>query len=166
MRIKQLLLTAFVILTFISYSWQQKHDGIGTTLSLPVSTKSTQTKAAPTPASTSTNTSTNTTTTPKPATTASGYKDGSYTGIAADAFYGNIQVQAVISGGKITDVKFLQHPDQADTSISINQQADPWLAQEAIKAQSAHVDMISGATDTSQAFIQSLSSALQKALAG
>jgi len=39
------------------------------------------------------------------------YKDGSYTGSVQDAFYGNIQVRAVISGGKITDVLFLQFPN-------------------------------------------------------
>lgn len=91
------------------------------------------------------------------------YKDGSYTGNAADAYYGNIQIQATISGGKITNIHFLQYPNDRGTSIAINQQADPMLAQEAIQAQSANVDIISGATDSSQAFIQSLQSALDQA---
>ncbi len=91
------------------------------------------------------------------------YKDGTYTGSAADAFYGNIQVQAIISGGKITDVTFLQYPNEQSHSIEINQQADPVLTQETIQAQSAQVDIVSGATDTSQAFIQSLTSALDQA---
>lgn len=93
----------------------------------------------------------------------SGYKDGSYTGSVADAYYGNVQVQAIISGGEITDVKFLQYPDTHSTSVYINQQAMPYLQQEAIKAQGAQVNIISGATYTSQAFIQSLSSALSQA---
>ena len=88
------------------------------------------------------------------------YKDGIYPGSVADAYYGNVQVQATVSGGKITDVTFLQYPDTHSTSISINQQAMPYLQQEAIKAQSAKVDVISGATYTSQAFVQSLSDAL------
>lgn len=100
------------------------------------------------------------TATPKPS---SQYKDGSYTGSVADAFYGNIQVQAIISGGKITNVQFLQYPNENGTSMYINQQADPMLAQEAIQTQSANVDIISGATDSSQAFIQSLSNALSQA---
>jgi len=91
------------------------------------------------------------------------YKDGSYTGSTEDAYYGNVQVQATISGGKLTGVTFLQHPDAHANSIYINKQAMPYLEQEAIKAQSAHVDIISGATYTSQAFIQSLTSALSQA---
>jgi len=91
------------------------------------------------------------------------YKNGTYTGSVGDAFYGNIQVQVVISGGKITDVIFLQYPNDRQTSIDINSQAMPFLKQEAIQAQSAHVDGVTGATATSQAFIQSLSSALQQA---
>ena len=102
--------------------------------------------------------------TPTPTTKQSSlYKDGSFTGSPADAFYGNIQVQVTIANGKITDVKFLQAPNDRDTSIQINQQADPMLAQEAIQAQSATVDIVSGATDTSQAFIQSMQSALSQA---
>ena len=92
-----------------------------------------------------------------------GYKDGTYTGNVADAFYGNIQVQAVISGGKITDVRFLQYPGDRRTSVMINTQAMPYLKAEAIQAQSSQVDIISGATDSSLAFIQSLGSALSQA---
>ncbi len=91
------------------------------------------------------------------------YKDGSYTGTVADAYYGSVQVQASISGGKITDVTFLQYPNTHSESVYINQQAMPYLKQEAIKAQNANVDIVSGATFTSQAFIQSLTSALSQA---
>lgn len=91
------------------------------------------------------------------------YKDGTYTGSVADAYYGNIQVQAIISGGKITDVQFLQYPNDNGTSHMINTQAMPYLRQEAITAQSAQVDIVSGASDSSQAFQQSLSSALSQA---
>lgn len=92
------------------------------------------------------------------------YKDGTYTGSVADAFYGNIQVQAVISGGRITDVIFLQYPSDRSTSVYINSQAMPLLKQEAIQAQSAQVDGVSGATASSGAFIESLGNALQKAV--
>ncbi len=90
------------------------------------------------------------------------YKDGSYTGSTADAFYGNIQVKAIISGGKITDVQFLQYPSDRSRSIAINTLAMPNLKQEAIHAQNANVNIVSGATDSSNAFIQSLSSALSQ----
>ena len=91
------------------------------------------------------------------------YKDGTYTGSVEDAFYGNIQVQAKISSGRIVDVVFLQYPNDNGTSISINSQADPMLTQEAIQAQSANVDIISGASASSQAFQASLANALAQA---
>lgn len=91
------------------------------------------------------------------------YKDGTYVGNVSDAFYGYVQVQVTISGGKITDVQFLQYPNDRNTSVYINQQAMPYLKQEAIAAQSANVAGVSGATQTSRAFIESLQSALNKA---
>lgn len=101
---------------------------------------------------------------PPPSRPQSGYKDGQYTGDVADAFYGTVQVRAIISGGNITDVQFLQNPHNSGTSQDISGWATPRLKQEAIKSQSAKVDIVSGATQTSQAFIQSLSSALYKAM--
>ncbi len=92
-----------------------------------------------------------------------GLKDGAYSGSVADAYYGSVQVRATISGGKITDVKFLQYPNTHQTSVAINQQAMPYLKQEALQAQSGNVQIISGATYTSQAFRQSLQAALSKA---
>lgn len=91
------------------------------------------------------------------------YKDGVYTGSVADAFYGNIQVQATIQNRKLTNVQFLQHPDHATRSIAINTLAMPNLSSEAIQVQNANVNIISGATDSSNAFIQSLASALSQA---
>lgn len=91
------------------------------------------------------------------------YKNGTYTGSVADAYYGNVQIQTTVSAGKITDVTFLQYPSDRSTSRSINSQAMPYLKQEAIAAQSGQVNIISGATDTSNAFVQSLTSALSQA---
>lgn len=99
----------------------------------------------------------------QPTTPSGTYRDGTYTGSVADAYYGNVQVKATISGGKITDVTFLQHPGDRRTSILINSQAMPILSQEAIQVQSANVDAVSGASDTSQAFQQSLAYALSQA---
>lgn len=93
-----------------------------------------------------------------------GYKDGSYTGDTTDASYGNVQVAAIISGGKLVDVNVLQYPNSHDTSVVINQQALPMLKQEAIQAQNPNnIQIISGATFTSQAFIESLATAMNKA---
>lgn len=93
------------------------------------------------------------------------YKDGSYTGEVTDAYYGNVQVQAVIEAGKIASVQFLEYPNDRRTSIRINNVAMPYLVTEAIQAQTAQVDLISGATLTSEAFVQSLQSALERAKA-
>ncbi len=93
----------------------------------------------------------------------SGYGDGSYTGDAADAYYGTVQVEATIRNGKLTDVQFLQYPNDRSTSRFINGQAMPQLTQEAIQVQSSRVDIVSGATETSLAFRQSLASALAQA---
>ncbi|MEO6761155.1 MAG: FMN-binding protein [Candidatus Saccharimonadales bacterium] len=90
-------------------------------------------------------------------------KNGNYTGNVVDAYYGNVQVAAVISGGKLTDIEFLQTPNGEQESIFINQQAKPRLKQEAIKSQSPNVNTISGATFTTQAFKESLTSALSQA---
>ncbi len=95
-----------------------------------------------------------------PKTKTGQYTDGSFTGSPFDAYYGTVQVQAVVSGGKITDVKFIQYPNDRSNSRYINGQAMPLLTQEAVQAQSAQVDGVSGATFTSQAFQQSLASAL------
>ena len=97
-------------------------------------------------------------------TTASGaYRDGSYTGIQADAHWGTVEVLAVISNGQIGDVQFTNYPNHRNRSLEINRRAMPILMREAIQSQQADVDIVSGATDTSEAFIQSLDSALRQA---
>ncbi|MCX6044286.1 MAG: FMN-binding protein [Chloroflexi bacterium] len=93
------------------------------------------------------------------------YKDGTYTGVEANALYGWVQVAAVVQNGQLTDVQFLQYPQDRRTSVRINSRAVPNLQSEAIQAQSANVDIVSGATLTSRAFIQSLQSALDTAKA-
>jgi uncharacterized protein with FMN-binding domain len=59
----------------------------------------------------------------------------------------------------------LQYPNERERSVEINGYADPQLTQEAIQAQSAQVDIVTGATDTSEAFMQSLNDALTQAQA-
>ncbi len=91
------------------------------------------------------------------------YADGVYTGPTVDAFYGLVQVQATVTGGRLSDVKFLQFPNDRRTSQQINSIAMPYLIREAVQAQSAYINIISGATLTSQAFAQSLYNALNQA---
>lgn len=92
------------------------------------------------------------------------WHDGTYTGNLIDAYYGNVQVQAVISNQKISKVNVLSFPSDNNTSQRINSRAVPILKKEAIQAQSAQVNGISGASFTSQGFTMSLSSALSQAV--
>jgi uncharacterized protein with FMN-binding domain len=101
--------------------------------------------------------------TPTPVAASGQYKDGTYTGSSVNVFYGYVQIQATVQGGKIADVKFLSYPNDRNTSRYINSQAMPLLIQQALQAQNAQVDGVSGATDTSQGFVESLTSALSKA---
>ena len=91
------------------------------------------------------------------------WNDGTYTGDLVDAYYGNVQVSATISGDKITNIAFLDYPQDRSTSLQKSNYAMPILKREAISAQSANVDTVSGVTYTSEAFIKSLSSALAQA---
>ncbi|MBI5358665.1 FMN-binding protein [Candidatus Amesbacteria bacterium] len=92
------------------------------------------------------------------------YRDGEYLGPVTDALYGNLQVKAIVKNGLISDVIFLDYPQDRPTSREINTQAMPYLKSEAIAAQSAQVDVITGATQTSKAFIESLTAALNAAI--
>jgi len=162
---KKIIISLAVLGVFLIYSAGIRHQSH--ILKKPLSLLATNNSSpSNTPANTSTGTtgsSANTGNTIPSNSNSSQYKGGTYTGSVADAYYGNVQVSATISGGKITDVKFLQYPDTHSTSVAINQQAMPYLQQEAIQAQSANVQLISGATFTSQAFIQSLQAALSQA---
>jgi uncharacterized protein with FMN-binding domain len=87
---------------------------------------------------------------------------GTFTGVAVQDPYGQVQVQVTMTGGKITDVTALQLPSQGRSGF-ISQSVAPILQGEAISAQSASIDTVSGATYTSQAYAQSLQSALDQA---
>lgn len=103
---------------------------------------------------------------PSPTTVAQAqgqYKDGTYDGPTVDVFYGLVQVEAQIQNGQISAVQFLQYPNDRRTSVRINNIAMPYLQQEAIQAQTANVNIISGATLTSEGFIMSLGNALNSA---
>jgi uncharacterized protein with FMN-binding domain len=95
--------------------------------------------------------------------TTSGYKNGTYTGTVADAVYGQLQVAVTISGGKITDIAYPVYPNSPGHTSEVAAFALPALKQEAIASQSANVNIVSGATQDSEAFQQSLASALAQA---
>lgn len=89
--------------------------------------------------------------------------DGTFQGGAYDAYWGQVQVEATIQNGTLVSVNTLVYPDHRNTSRSINRRALPLLQKEVIQAQSIRVNLISGATLTSQAYLRSLRSALKSA---
>ena len=91
---------------------------------------------------------------------------GSFTGQDVPNRFGDVQVQVVVANGRITDVKALQLPGDRAQSAYISQVAGPLLRTEALQAQSARIDVISGATYTSLSYAQSLGSALRQAHVG
>lgn len=102
------------------------------------------------------------TATPRPTQNSSGLVDGIYTSPVEDALYGSLQFKVAISGGRISDVQYLQYP-QGGHSSEVSSFALPTLKQEAIQSQSANVDIVSGATQTSEAFIRAMGSVLSQA---
>ena len=100
------------------------------------------------------------TTTPSPPTTASSTRSG--TGQDVQYQYGDVQLKVTEQGSKITDISIVTDNATDPRSAQINSQALPLLQQEAMSAQSANIDGVSGATFTSQAYAQALQSALDQ----
>lgn len=85
------------------------------------------------------------------------------TGAVARTRWGPVQVDITIAGGTITGVSVVEYPTENGTDRKINGAALPVLVEETINAQSAHIDMVSGATVTSEGYLESLQSALDQA---
>lgn len=102
-------------------------------------------------------------TTPTGSKTASGASDGTFQGDLVNTRYGTVQVSAVISNGKITDVIANKLTDNERKSVQISNQAAPILKAEVLKAQTSKVSNVSGATYTSSAYLHSLQGALDNA---
>jgi uncharacterized protein with FMN-binding domain len=77
--------------------------------------------------------------------------------------YGPVQVRVTITGGRITDVTAIQYPTAERRDLEINSFALPQLRVEVLAAQSAQVDVVSGATFTTEGYLSSLQSALDAA---
>lgn len=92
------------------------------------------------------------------------YKNGTYIGDSVFAYNDNVQVKVIISNEKLYNIQFVTYPTRG-RSGSISSYSLPILKKEAIAAQNANIDAVSGASYTSPAFIQSLASALDKAKA-
>nr|WSY50788.1 FMN-binding protein [Streptomyces sp. NBC_00886] len=118
---------------------------------------------------TSTTTTTEAVSTPTPTTTATSPRSSSSSsssppststkkvvqGTAISTSKGTVQVQVTFEGDKIGSVSMLQQPNHPQTTAAV-----PVLIEETLKAQSSKIDTVSGATITSDAYVQSLQAAI------
>jgi uncharacterized protein with FMN-binding domain len=87
---------------------------------------------------------------------------GTITGPVVETRYGPVQLQAKFDAGKITDVQALQLPTDRRLSAQISQYVAPILRSEALQAQSPQIDIVSGATYTSDGYAQSIQAILDQ----
>jgi uncharacterized protein with FMN-binding domain len=92
-----------------------------------------------------------------------GNHTGSYTGSLIHTNYGPVQVKATFKSGRLTAVTVLRVPSENSRDQQIAKDAIPRLTQEALHAQSAQIEAVSGASYTSDGYIRSLQSALDQA---
>jgi uncharacterized protein with FMN-binding domain len=85
------------------------------------------------------------------------------TGSVSQTRWGPVQVEITVAAGRITDVSVVQYPNGNGRDQQINARALPVLIDETLSAQSAGIDMVSGATITSEGYVDSLQSALDQA---
>ncbi|MFI9353898.1 FMN-binding protein [Streptomyces lydicus] len=89
--------------------------------------------------------------------------DGTYTGAPISTRYGDVQVAATVTAGRLTAVKVLRAPSENGRDREIAAYALPRLTHEALSVHSARIDAVSGASYTSEGYIRSLQSALDRA---
>src|SRR5438094_743045 len=112
---KKFTVAVIIIGAFILYSLIYSHSNLVAVLPNNSTDSSSSTRPSSTsvvPATPGTSGTSNSPTPGATGTSSSLYKDGSYTGSLADAQWGYIQVKAIIQHGKITDVQFLQYPNE------------------------------------------------------
>jgi uncharacterized protein with FMN-binding domain len=107
---------------------------------------------------------------PKPTASAGAGTGGStatrtITGAVETTMYGPMQVKVTLEGQKITNVAVVQETNDGQESTQIDSFSIPKLNAETLTAQSARIDTVSGATQTSTGYIGSLQSALDQASA-
>ena len=132
-----------------------KADQASSTASTASSSTSTATSSSASSASSSSSSASS--------STSSRLKDGTYSGKSVSTQWGDVQVQIKVSGGKITTVNVLKYPSDNHHSRKINDRALPVYKKEAVEAQSADIQQVSGATVTYEGFTQSLQNAITQA---
>ncbi|HOQ54664.1 MAG TPA: FMN-binding protein [Micropruina sp.] len=97
------------------------------------------------------------------ASPSSGTSSGTFTGDAVDTRWGTVQVRITVKDGTITAADAIEYPTANPKDQQINAYAIPQLNAEAVDAQSTNIDAVSGATVTSDGYIESLQSAIDQA---
>ena len=153
--------SVFASVAVLVVGWQAG----STALTHNSSTSSTSLPAASGTASNATTPSTTTdgSATATPDTSSSASSDGTFTGSSVSTRYGDVQVEVTVASGQISDVTALRLTDKDGRSVQISNRAAPVLREEVLAAQSADVSNVSGATYTTDAYLTSLQSALDKA---
>lgn len=135
-------------------------DAAATTATAVTSTTAGQAISTTTAQATGATTTTGAATT---TTAATGTGTVEVTGPAIDTRYGPVQVSIVVQDGVLVDVVALQLPSGDRRDAQINAYAEPLLREMALQAQSANIDVVSGATFTSRGYAESLQAALDEA---
>jgi uncharacterized protein with FMN-binding domain len=103
------------------------------------------------------------TTAAAPAAGASGTVNGTFKGSTVQTQFGPVQVEIVVHNSKITSANAIKYPSANQRDVLIANYAVPTLNAEAVQTQSAKISMVSGATYTSDGYLQSLQSAIDNA---
>jgi uncharacterized protein with FMN-binding domain len=141
-----------LVLLFGYHTSTSKSFGGDSVIATPVRSSSTSSGTSSSPSSSSSSSTSGTTTSKK-----------TITGPSVDTQWGPVQVAITVNDGKITAITVPVYPNGNGKDQEINAYALPILADEAVKAQSASIDMVSGATVTSVGYLKSLQSAIDEA---
>ncbi|TFB73765.1 FMN-binding protein [Cryobacterium glaciale] len=160
MRARAVALAALASVSIVGIGWQLGSPAIDASQSRAFSTSGTDAATAATDAAAQAAATANAA---AAATTAPVGQSGTFTGSVVATRFGNIQVSVTIDAGTITDVTALQLTDHDGRSVQISNRAAPILRSEVLAAQSASVQNVSGATYTTDGYLQSLQSALDAA---
>ena len=149
-------LTTLVLL----FSYHTSTAGSGTTLAAGRSVQAPAAAGSSSDGSSSTDSGTSSS-----GSTSSGSSSAAktYDGDSVQTRWGPVQVRITVQNGKITASEAIVYPDGNHEDQEINSFALPVLGQEAVQQQSADIDMVSGATVTSQGYLSSLQSAIDQA---
>ncbi len=160
--ISALLVTVVCVVLVVNFRTHGTARGVARLTKPPAKTapppSSPSTASTPSKSSTSTTSSTTRAPSPPPPPAVK-----TVDGADVSTKYGDVQVQVTVRSGKLAGVKALLLPNDRSRSVEISQQAEPILRTEALQAQSAQIDTVSGASFTSEGYAQSLQSAVDKA---